>query len=96
MALFTISYLIVLPYYLFISLYKAQYNFFQIPQGTSLYIYIYIYTYRRSELLVPMVNMIKEGCENIFFVSSDHRSQSHLKFQSCLTTEYAGVCFWMS
>ncbi len=30
------------------------------------------------------------------FVSSDHRSQSHLKFQSCLTTEYAGVCFWMS
>ncbi len=31
-----------------------------------------------------------------FLVSSDHRSQSHLKFQSCLTTEYAGVCFWMS
>ncbi len=29
-------------------------------------------------------------------VSSDHRSQSHLKFQSCLTTEYTGVCFWMS
>ncbi len=28
-----------------------------------------------------------------FLVSSDHRSQSHLKFQSCLTTEYAGVCF---
>ncbi len=31
-----------------------------------------------------------------FFVSSDHRSQSHLKFQLCLTTEYDGVCFWMS
>ncbi len=31
-----------------------------------------------------------------FLVSSDHRSQSHLKFQSCLTTEYAGDCFWMS
>ncbi len=31
-----------------------------------------------------------------FLVSSDHRSQSHLKFQSCLITEYAGVCFWMS
>ncbi len=29
-------------------------------------------------------------------VSSDHRSQFHLKFQSCLTTEYAGDCFWMS
>ncbi len=26
-------------------------------------------------------------------VTSDHRSQSHLKFQSCLTTEYAGDCF---
>ncbi len=32
----------------------------------------------------------------IFFVSFNHRSQSHLKFQSCLTTEYAWVCFWMS
>ncbi len=29
-----------------------------------------------------------------FFVSSDHRSQYHFKFQSCLTTEFAGVCFW--
>ncbi len=27
-------------------------------------------------------------------VSSDHRSQSHLKFQSCLITEYAGVSFF--
>ncbi len=32
----------------------------------------------------------------LFSVSSDHRSQCHLKFQSCLTTEFAGVCFWMS
>ncbi len=31
-----------------------------------------------------------------FLVSSDHRSQSHLKFQSCLITEYAGDCFWLS
>ncbi len=30
------------------------------------------------------------------FIFYDHRSQSHLKFQSCLKTEYAGVCFWMS
>ncbi len=29
----------------------------------------------------------------IFLVSSDYRSQSHLKFQSCLITEYAGVYF---
>ncbi len=31
----------------------------------------------------------------LFSVSSDNRSQCHLKFQSCLTTEFAGVCFWM-
>ncbi len=30
-----------------------------------------------------------------FLVSSDHRSQSHLKFQSCLITEYAGVSFFL-
>ncbi len=32
----------------------------------------------------------------ILRLSSDHRSQFHLQLQSCLTTEYAGVCFWMS
>ncbi len=32
----------------------------------------------------------------LFSVSSDNRSQCHLKFQSCLTTEFAGVCFWMN
>ncbi len=36
------------------------------------------------------------AAKNIFFsVSSDHRIQSHLKFQSCLITELAGVCFWI-
>ncbi len=37
-------------------------------------------------------------CQKALFfpVSSDNRSQCHLKFQSCLTTEFAGVCFWMS
>ncbi len=29
--------------------------------------------------------------KHFFFVSSDHRSKGHLKFQSCLITEYAGV-----
>ncbi len=32
----------------------------------------------------------------LFLVSSDLRSQSHLKLQLCLTTKYAGDCFWMS
>ncbi len=37
------------------------------------------------------------AAKKLFFsVSSDNRSQCHLKFQSCLTTEFAGVCFWMS
>jgi len=31
-----------------------------------------------------------------FLFSSDNRSQSYLKFQSCLITEYTVVCFWMS
>jgi len=36
-------------------------------------------------------------CQKAFFpVWSDNRSQRHLKFQSCLTTEFAGVCFWMN
>ncbi len=30
----------------------------------SIYIYIYIYIQSWSELLAPLVNMIKEGCEN--------------------------------
>ncbi len=34
--------------------------------------------------------------KSYLLVSCDHISQSHLKFQSCLTTEYAGVCFWMN
>ncbi len=36
------------------------------------------------------------AAKSFFSVSSDNRSQCHLKFQSCLTTEFAGVCFWMS
>ncbi len=36
------------------------------------------------------------AAKKLFFVSSDHRSQFHLKFQSCLITEYAGDCFCMS
>ncbi len=34
--------------------------------------------------------------KTIFSVSFYHRSQCQLKFQLCLTTEFAGVWFWMS
>ncbi len=50
-------------------------------------------------LFIPMFTkpISSVCCEKyIFLVSPDYRSQSHLKFQSCLITEYAGVCFWMS
>ncbi len=34
------------------------------PGMPYIYIYIYIYVQTWSELLAPLVNMIKEGCEN--------------------------------
>ncbi len=34
--------------------------------------------------------------KSYFFSFIWHRSQCRLKFQSCLITEFAGVCFWMS
>ncbi len=41
----------------------------------------------------PNPSWVFAAKKQFVLVSSDHRSQSHLKFQSCLTTEYAGVCF---
>ncbi len=49
-----------------------------------------------SSLFSPNPSWVFAAKKPHFLVSSDHRSQSHLKFQSCLTTEYAGDCFWMS
>ncbi len=48
--------------------------------------------------LYPCVHQTHLEClplKSSFFVSSDHRTQSHLKFQSCLITEYAEDCFGM-
>ncbi len=56
--------------------------------------YSNIFNYTHGVLFIR-VHQIHLVCLH-FLVSSDHRSQSHLKFQLCLTTEYAGVCFWMS
>ncbi len=61
--------------------------------------YSSIFHCKHGVLFIPVFTkpILSVCClKNYFFVSSDHRSQSHLKFQSCLTTEYAGVCFWMS
>ncbi len=59
-------------------------------------IYIYI-TMGMGYFLSICTKPIWWVCYSFFFflVSSDHRIQCHLKFQSCLITEYAGDCFWM-
>ncbi len=36
------------------------------------------------------------AAKKLFIFLSEHRSQSHLKFQSCLITEFTGACCWMS
>ncbi len=67
------------------------------PQHKKIQQYISLYTW---DTFYPCVHQTHIEClllkSYFLFVSSDHRSQSHLKFQSCLITEYAGVCFWMS
>ncbi len=54
-----------------------------------------VYTWGTFYLCVHQTHFECLLLKSSFFVSSDHRTQSHLKFQSCLITEYAGVCFWM-
>ncbi len=61
--------------------------------------YSNIFLCTHGVLFYPCVHQTHLEClllKSNFLISSDHRSQSHLKFQSCLITEYAGVCFWMS
>ncbi len=48
-----------------------------------IYIYIYIHTQSWSELLAPLINMIKEGCENVFallilliFILKNHKNRT--------------------
>ncbi len=49
-------------------------------------------------LFYPCVHQTHLEClllkSSFFLLSSDHRSQSHLKIQSCLITEYAGDDEW--
>ncbi len=54
---------------------------------TCIYIYIYIHTHTWSELLVPLVNMIKEGCGNkcallilfIYYLKNSQKSKLSLE-----------------
>ncbi len=55
--------------------------------------YISLYTWGTFYPCVHQTHLEGLLLKAHFLVSSDHRSQSHLKFQSCLITEYAGDCF---
>ncbi len=61
------------------------------PQHQKIQKYISLYTWGT---FYPCVHQTHLECvllkRLIFLVSSDHRIQAHLKFQSCLITEYAG------
>ncbi len=70
---------------------------FNRPTTLKIQQYISSYTWGTFfSLCSPNPSWVFAAKKLIFLVSSEHRSQSHLKFQSCLITEYAGDCFWMS
>ncbi len=56
----------------------------------------YICIFHWTHKCLPNPSWMFAAKKHIFFVSSDRRSQSHFKVQSCLKTECAEVCFWMS
>ncbi len=66
------------------------------PQHQNTAVYFIVHMGYFLSLCSPNPSWVFAAKKLIFLVSSDHRSQSHLKFQSCLINEYAGVCFWMS
>ncbi len=67
------------------------------PTTLKIQQYISLYTWGTFYPCVHQTHLECFAAKTQFvLVSSDLRSQSHLKFQSCLITEYAGDCFWMS
>ncbi len=66
------------------------------PQHKKTAVYVIVHMVYFLSLCSPNPSWVFAAKNFFFVVLSDHRSQSHLKFQSCLITEYAGDCFWMS
>ncbi len=64
------------------------------PQHKNTAVYFIVHMGYFLSLCSPNPSWVFAAKKLLF--SSDHRNQSHLKFQSCLITEYAGDCFWMS
>ncbi len=61
------------------------------PTTSKIHQYISLYTWGTFYPCSPNPSWVFAAKKLIFLVSSDHRSQSQLKFQSCLITEYTGV-----
>ncbi len=66
------------------------------PQHKKTAVYVIVHVVYFLSPCSPNPSWIFAAKKVFVVVPSDHRSQSHLKFQSCLITEYAGDCFWMS
>ncbi len=60
---------------------------YKISNRVSHFLIFYLLVFDRISDAMCLNAMSRTSSRN-FFVTSDHRSQSYLKFQSCLTTEY--------
>ncbi len=76
--------------YIYIYIYRER----ERERENSEYIFIRLNIYKWSKISAPLVNMFKSfkppfasltalNFKSSFFVSSDHRNQSHFKFQAC-------------
>ncbi len=67
------------------------------PTTLKIQQYIKLWGYMAYFLSLFILNPSGEfAVQQLVFVSSEHKNQCHLKYQSCVTTRYARVCFWMS
>ncbi len=62
-------------------------------KNTVVYFNVHMGYFLYLTMCSPNPSWVFAAKKLICLVTSDHRSQSHLKFQSCLITECAGDCF---
>ncbi len=62
-------------------------------KNTAVYFIVHMGYFLSLTMCSPNPSWVFAAKKLICLVTSDHRSQSHLKFQSCLITECAGDCF---
>jgi len=71
-------------------------NWKNMPTTLRIQRYIKLYTWGTFYPCVHQTHLVCLLPKSSFFLVSSDQKMCRLKFQSCLTTEYAGVCFWMS